>query len=367
MSGLAARISRTCAALRAYADAPLYILMSGGVDSTAAALLALSAGLRPLGVTMRNAESTSAIREAASACDRLDIPALAFDLREDFERLVAHPFREAYLRGETPNPCTICNPAIKFGLLWERIAEHARRSGENAFRVMSGHYAITRETPHGVALWRGTNRAKDQSYFLCMLPIMRVERLVLPLGEYEKHETREIVRALSGGDDTLRAVAEKPESMDICFHATADYRSTIADSPGPILDPTGRVVGNHKGISRFTLGQRRGLGIASTEPLFVIEIRAEERAVVVGTRAQAMTREVRVRGVNVLAPDAYGNDAALCGKIRSQMEPAPCRISIRNDEAVALFDAPVFAPAAGQYLALYDGERLAAGGRIVRP
>lgn len=365
MKNIAEKIERAAHDLRiACARKKIFILLSGGVDSTLCALLALRAGCDVAAVTMRNSDDTSSLNAAEAVCRALGIEGWTFDLRAEFERLVAAPFRDAYRRGETPNPCAVCNPAIKFGLLWERIAE---RHGCDDFLVATGHYAKTIHTPTGVELHRGADRSKDQSYFLCMMPQARIDRLVLPLGDFRKSESRDALRLLAGDNALLRSIAEKEESMEICFLKN-DYRTALGDQgrPGPIVDAGGRVLGTHSGIENFTVGQRKGLGIAAREPLFVTEILPATDTVVVSRREDAMQHAVTAHRVNILAPNAYADGARLLGKIRSQAAPAPCTIRTEADRVTATFDTPLFAPAPGQYLALYDNERLVAGGEIVR-
>lgn len=348
------------------ADRRVFTLMSGGVDSSVAVMLALRAGLDTTGVTMRQLDDDSSVYAAGQLCGNLGVERLVFDLRREFTELVIDPFRAAYMRGETPNPCAMCNPSVKFGLLWKKIAEYC---GRDDFYVVTGHYARTEPRDGEIALLRGVDRNKDQSYFLCMLPSSRVNRLLFPLGNWTKAETREIARELGAPVPAMRRIAEKPESMEICFMQEGDYRSLLrgAGRSGPILNRQGEQLGKHDGIENFTVGQRKGLGLTSREPLFVTEIRPGENAVVVASREDAMTREIRATRVNILTPDACYSGAVLQGKIRSQSYPAPCRIEIHGGDRVkAVFDEPQFAPAPGQYLVLYDGERLVVGGCIER-
>lgn len=361
------KIERAAANLRASAGGrKVFALMSGGLDSSVAVMLALRAGLDVEGVTMRQTEDESQAQTAADLCRALGIPSRVFDLRLEFKRRVIEPFKASYMRGETPNPCAICNVSVKFGLLWERIAESLVDSD---FYVMTGHYAITARIGEEIALSRGVDRGKDQSYFLCMLPYERVKRLLLPLGEQTKAETRAMAGQLNAPGRILNEIAEKPESMDICFLQAGGYREELraSDRPGAILNTRGEKIGTHGGIGNFTVGQRKGIGITSRKPLFVTEIRPESGDVVVAGRDEAMTREVRAVDMNILAPGAYRRGARLGGKIRSQANPSPCRIEITEaSELTAIFDAPQFAPAPGQYIALYDEDRVAAGGRIRR-
>lgn len=341
------------------------VLMSGGVDSTLCAMLALRAGCEVIGATMMHFGDDSSVKAASDVCTELGVEGWVFDLRDDFDRLVAEPFKAAYMRGETPNPCAMCNPAIKFGLLWDRIAE---RFGSENFIVATGHYARTVRTAAGVELCKGFDESKDQSYFLCMVPKARVDRLVLPLGDFTKDDSRQVVRLLAGENALIKKIADKPESMEICFLAEGNYRNFLSGSgtKGPIVDQGGNVLGGHNGIENFTIGQRKGLGVTSKHPLFVARIIPSENTVVVAEREAVMQKNVTAKNMNVLLPDAFADGARLEGKIRSQARATPCKITLHTDGSLAAtFDAPQFAPAPGQYLALYDGDKLVAGGEII--
>lgn len=336
------------------------VLMSGGVDSSVAALLALRSGASVTGVVMRNTEELSHVAAARAVCAELGIECLSFDLRDEFSRLVIEPFEAEYSQGSTPNPCVACNRAVKFGVLWDEAEKYM---GGRDFHVITGHYAITAELGNETALLRGVDRKKDQSYFLCMLPIDRVRRLLLPLGKLTKTQTKAI--AIDLGAEALTKAAGKPESMENCFLGDRDYRDAVGGrGEGLIVDLRGNVIGRHSGVENFTIGQRRGLGLSARSPLFVVGIREEDNIVIAAERGDAMTRQVPAADINVLAPYSFFDGARLSGRIRSQAEPSPCRIEITKDGLVAVFDEPQFAPAPGQYLALYDGERLAAGARI---
>lgn len=344
----------------------VFALMSGGVDSSAAALLALHAGLDVTGVIMRQAEDESSIASAARICGKLGIDLWSFDLRDEFRRMVREPFKEAYERGRTPNPCVVCNPKIKFGLLLEEVA---RRFGRDDFPVVSGHYAKIVRTGGAASLFRGNEPSRDQSYFLCKLPSACLQRLFLPIGAFTKERTREIVRTLGDGSELFEEISSREDSMEICFMKERDGDPSLSASgrPGRIVDQEGRTLGLHDGIAHYTIGQRRGLGIASKEPLFVTDILPESDTLVVGDRESAMTETVDAEDVNVLAPDAYAEGAMLTGKIRSQGAPTRCLVQRSEGSRVrVVFEKPLFAPAPGQYLVLYDGERLVAGGVIVK-
>ncbi|MCK9438265.1 MAG: hypothetical protein M0Q12_13800, partial [Synergistaceae bacterium] len=230
--------------------------------------------------------------------------------------------------------------------------------------VATGHYAriIKKEERHYLA--KGANKAKDQSYFLSGISAQKIPRILFPLGDFRsKEETRGLVRS-SG-----LAVSERPESMEICFADEEGYRAMISgdQKPGPIRDTSGKVLGDHKGIGGYTLGQRKGLGIASKHPLFVISIIPEENTVVVASRAEAFRSEVTAGSVNILAPEYLKEGLFLFGKIRSQGEPVQCRLlCVENDCLRVRFSEPVFAPAPGQRLVIYTEEGYVAAGGVIK-
>ncbi len=338
------------------------VLMSGGVDSSAAALLLMKENYTLAGMTMEIAPSgsSSAGLSASSVCKELSIPHFSVNIREEFNENVIIPFCTSYSRGVTPNPCADCNEKIKFGVLWEAAEELLG----NDFSVATGHYAriIKKEGRHYLA--KGANKAKDQSYFLSGIPAKKIPRILFPLGDFRsKEETRELVRAFG------LAVSERPESMEICFANEEGYRAMISgdQNPGPIMDTSGKVLGDHKGIGGYTLGQRKGLGIASKHPLFVISIVPETNTVVVASRAEAFRSEVTAGSVNMLTPEYMKEGLILFGKIRSQGEPVPCRILyVGNDCLSVRFSEPVFAPAPGQRLVIYTEEGYVAAGGVIK-
>lgn len=336
------------------------VMMSGGVDSSAAALILRAEGYDTAGLTMSISGDTSACDSAASVCRALNIPHFSVNIADEFRERVKEPFCRAYTLGMTPNPCADCNERVKFGLLWEL----ADREWGTDFIAATGHYSRITEYDGHAALQRGANIAKDQSYFLCGIARERLARIAFPLGGFAtKDETRDIVRKAG------LPVAERPESMEICFAGENDYRSLIAaqGSPGGIFSDTGIKLGTHKGISNYTLGQRKGLGIAAKEPLFVTEIRPEENIIIVSERAKAFSRTVRASRFNLLIHDAEKlKKIPLFGKIRSQGEPAPCRVTSLCETSVEIeFEEPVFAPASGQRLALYTERGVVAAGAVI--
>lgn len=356
--------------LRPWAPGPdperdVAVLMSGGVDSSVTALLLKQAGWNVVGVTMRIPVARSCDfkrsccgNEAVYVCRELDLPHLFLDVRAEFAEHVIEPFRRAYAAGRTPSPCVECNTTFKFGLVWDHIETEL-----GVRRIATGHYARVAELGGRWSLCRAAEKARDQSYFLYGIRAGRLAGLMLPLGELPKAEVRR--RAADSG----LPVARRQDSMELCFAGEGDYRNALgpgASEPGDIIDPSGRVIGRHEGIAHYTHGQRRGLGIAAPEPLYVLGILPETNTVVAGSRADALRRVISAGEVNVLDDGLHRVGARLLGKIRSGGDPAPCEIlEAGAGELTVRFDEPLFAPSPGQKLVLYDElERVIAGGTI---
>jgi tRNA-specific 2-thiouridylase len=334
------------------------VAMSGGVDSSVAAAMLLEAGHDVAGVTLRlwGGESDSGccsvadVEDARRVAAQLGLPHYVFNLADQFEDAVVGPYVDAYAHGRTPNPCVECNRSIKFGVLLER----ARALGFDA--IATGHHARVRWSTDGTyQLVRGTDRAKDQSYVLYMLGQRELARTLFPVGELTKTEVRARAHALG-----LRTAA-KPESMDVCFITRGGRREFVAGRaaavPGAVVDTTGRVVGRHDGVANFTVGQRRGLGVASAERRYVIDVDAGRAVVTIGCRADLLGREIPVeRWSWVAAPPRA--DADLDVQTRAHGEPTGGRLGA---DGVRLREPrPRVAP--GQVVALYDRDVLVGGG-----
>lgn len=341
------------------------MLMSGGVDSSVSAHLLKELGWDVLGITMKIPVSCDVGRrgccgaDAALVCHELDIPHYFVDVTEPFESLIIEPFRRSYAEGWTPNPCVDCNTILKFSLVWDFLAETF-----GIHFLATGHYARVTETAGRTCLGRAKDTAKDQSYFLYGLSVERLAAFVLPLGERTKQEVRSIAARLG------LSVAEKAESMELCFAGEGDYRAALtptgADQPGDITDMQGRKIGEHKGIANYTLGQRRGVGFAGGKPLYVGRICARTNTIALGTREEVSFRTITATEVNTLIPENLIAGCSVRGKIRSYGEPQPCRV-VRIDLTglTVEFDEPQFAPCPGQRLVLYNGDdNIVAGGTI---
>jgi tRNA-specific 2-thiouridylase len=352
--------------------------MSGGVDSTVAAYLLRESGWEVIGVTLRlwsgceaRAEahrrpccSLSDLREAGLWARRLGLEHLAVDVRREFVQCVVNPFVREYVRGRTPNPCVECNRRLKF----PQLLRAAERLG--ATRVATGHYARVEERAGAYRLMRGKDRAKDQSYVLWRLGQEWLSRLLLPLGGLLKSEVCRMA-----GEMGLET-AERQESQDICFLPGRDYREFIEETepgafrPGLIVDTEGRVLGRHRGIAGFTVGQRRGLGIAAHRPLYVIDLDPDRDLVVVGGREEAEMRRVEAEEAGWVAgtpPVPCGGSFPATVKVRYQMEAVPGTVTLSGRDSFAVeLEEPVPAAAPGQSAVLYRGEELLGGGIIVR-
>ncbi|HOV74657.1 MAG TPA: tRNA 2-thiouridine(34) synthase MnmA [Candidatus Hydrogenedentes bacterium] len=342
------------------------VMMSGGVDSSVAALALREAGREVFGITMRiprlaegGGRRPCCGVDAAFVCRDLGIAHYFMEVEEAFERWIIGPFRQAYLRGETPSPCVDCNARVKFEWAWDAI-----RDAFGVRDLATGHYAQIVERDGAHCLVRGVDRSRDQSYFLYGVHREMIPFLHLPIGGMTKSEVRKI--AVAHGLSTSR----KPDSMELCFANEGDYRTLFAETTarsGPIVDLEGHVLGEHTGLHHYTVGQRRGLGIAHSEPLYVLQIRTDTNTVVVGPRAAAFVCEVSAESLNCLQPCRLDAGNRLFGKIRSVGEPEPCTIvRCGGGRLDVRFESPVFAPAAGQHLVLYDEHSAVVAGGVIR-
>ncbi len=340
-------------------------LMSGGLDSTIAAHLLKQNGWEVLGITMKTPLScdtpTPGYRQADAApvCRQLNIPHYFVDVTEPFQKLIIEPFRQSYAVGRTPNPCVDCNTLLRFSLVWDFLQKTF-----GIDHLATGHYARVIETSRGPRLGRAKDFAKDQSYFLYGIAPEKLTRLVLPLGQHTKQQARSIAAELN------LTVADRPESMELCFAKEGDYRAALlnsqANQPGSITDMQGNKMGTHRGIANYTLGQRHGIGFAGRKPLYVGKIDHQTNTVALGTKEQVSSRTVRANQINVLIPGELAPGKTAHGKIRSYGNPQPCKIlNVAKADMAVEFDQPQFAPCPGQKLVLYDDDdTIIAGGTI---
>lgn len=352
--------------------------MSGGVDSSVAAYLLKEQGYEVTGITMQiwqeeapeaGAEKggccgLTAVEDARRAAEVLGIPYYVMNFRQEFKCRVIDYFIEEYLRGRTPNPCIACNRYVK----WEALLDRSLALG--ADYIATGHYARIARLPNGrLAVRRSVTRGKDQTYALYNLTQAQLSRTLMPVGEYEKRQIRDI--AWKAG----LPVAEKPDSQEICFVPDDDYAGFIRrEAPGRVPPPgnfvteQGDILGRHKGISHYTIGQRRGLGLAAGERVYVTDIRPESNEVVIGSNQDLFTREVYCDTVNVMAWEEPEEGKKIFAKIRYNHAGEYCRVEKLPGGCLrAVFDRPVRAAAPGQAICFYDGEYVLGGGIICRP
>jgi len=365
------------------------VAMSGGVDSSAAAAILKEQGHELVGFTMQlwdqrrgintdeNGDplpsrccSLDDVYDARRVAEELGFPFYVLNLERDFERDVVQPFVTSYLNGETPIPCVACNSRLKFASL-DRLAVSL-----GCEKVATGHYARVEFDPatNRYKLRRGLNQQKDQSYFLWELTQSQLSRAMFPLGEISKPEARDAARRHG------LAVAEKKESQEICFVPDGDYAGFIdrylesegesnrLPGAGEIVDTTGRVIGQHSGIQRYTIGQRRGIGIADERPLYVISLNVEKNQVVVGADQALLKSEFVAAGVNWVAFDNPVEPVRAEVRVRYRHTAAPATITaLENNRARVVFDEPQRAITPGQATVFYRGDEVLGGGWIVKP
>jgi tRNA-uridine 2-sulfurtransferase len=347
--------------------------MSGGVDSSVAALLLRDAGHQVHGVTMKiysgkpaegpvadscyGPGEQSDIAEAAGICARLGIPHTVVDLCDEYRSLVLDYARDEYLSGRTPNPCVLCNGRVKFGLLLDRLAN---AQGIEFDQFATGHYCRVVKLPQNgrFAIRAAEDPRKDQSYFLCMLTQGQLSRVTFPLGGMKKPDVRDIARAAGLSNHA------RPESQDF---ASGGYKAVVSqpDRTGPITDPAGKVIGEHKGVWGYTVGQRKGLGVGGGEPLYVTRLDAGSNTVVAGPESSLYRQELVATGVNWASRDVPPEPVRLQVKVRYRNPAVPAVVApIAGGGIRVTFDEPQRAIARGQFAALYDGDILVGGGVI---
>lgn len=336
--------------------------MSGGVDSAVAGALLLRAGYRVVGVTCRFCDDEAAdrgVRDARKTCEFLGIPHVVYKATQAFEQNIIAPFVHAYACGLTPSPCLLCNAHCKIPALMQVAKEF------DCTHIATGHYARVVHLPENgrYAIQTAQDTAKDQSYMLALLSQEHLSRLILPLGSFTKAEVRLYAANLE------LPVAQKSESQDTCF-IKGDYRSflssrAVRDVPGDIVDSTGRVIGHHQGLSNYTIGQRKGIRCAASEPYYVIEKQVESARLVVGFANEALIRAVSVSQINWQACKTIDKPCVAMVKLRYRSCPVACMIEPKDAEhiSIALQNfLPTTAP--GQYAVMYRGRTVLGGGII---
>ena len=349
------------------------VAMSGGVDSSVAAYLVGQAGFTGIGCTMKLYDNEDAgiprehsccslddVEDARAVSFRLGMPHYVFNFRDEFEKCVIGNFIRGYESGTTPNPCIDCNRYMKFGLLFDRAEILGCRY------VVTGHYARIEETPQGFLLKKALDETKDQSYVLYDMTQEQLAHTLFPLGGLRKTEVREIAER----EGFLNA--RKPDSQDICFVPDGDYAKVIVahtghpPMPGDFVDTAGHKIGTHRGIIYYTVGQRRGLGIATGEPLYVVRICPETNEVVLGRDEDLYTREARIGDVRWIAgaPPAAKFRCRAKTRYRQPERDATLTVGAEGDVTL-LFDEPQRAVTPGQAAVFYDGDTVLGGGKIL--
>jgi tRNA-uridine 2-sulfurtransferase len=371
---------------RTLPSSTIAVAMSGGVDSSTVAAMLRAEGHNVIGLTMQlwnqrrlaghegmpesvqgRCCSLDDVYDARRVAESIGIPYYVVNHEERFERDVVRPFVEEYLSGRTPIPCSLCNNHLKF----DQLLIVARQIG--ADRVATGHYArVTFDEPSGRwLLERPTDKSKDQTYFLFGLTQEQLSRTLFPLGAMTKPEVRELARKHG------LAIAEKPDSQEICFVPGGDYKrfldaylaeqqgSGLPETAGEMVTADGRVIGEHAGIHNFTVGQRKGLGVATGSPLYVIQIKGDSKQVVVGSDEQLYSHTLRAQRVNLIALAELREPMRVAVKIRHRHHPAPALLEPDGaDEVVVTFDEPQRAITPGQAAVFYDGDVVIGGGWI---
>ena len=345
--------------------------LSGGVDSSVAALILKQQGHEVVGATMsiwgkdgmaaksdhKNAcygpDEKEDIEEARKIAAQIDIPYYVFNCVEQYEKIVLDNFKSEYIQGRTPNPCVWCNALVKFGVL-PLIAEE---NGIEFDKFATGHYARVEEKDGRFLLKRGIAPHKDQSYFLYRLKQEQLKNIILPLGNYTKDQIRKIAK------DNGLEVAEKPDSQD--FY-DGDYNELLGvkEKDGNIVDLDGKVLGHHKGIWNYTIGQRKGIGVSATEPLYVLELRKDTNEVVIGPADKTFKKELTAVNLNWIAFDKLENERKVYAKIRSTQQPTPVTITPNGDDVDVVFDELQKSIAIGQSVVFYDEDVVLGGGVI---
>lgn len=344
------------------------VAMSGGVDSSLAASRLVSAGYDVIGVTLHLWDypddgsvkgrccAPEDVHDARRVADTLGIPHYAFDRRELFLREIVEPFVDAYLAGETPSPCVRCNRGVKI----RELVALADRLG--ASRIATGHYARIDRSSGQPRLQRARDLAKDQSYFLHMLSPALLDRLLFPLGEHTKPEVRDEASQLD------LPGAHKGESQELCFIPTGRYDAFVAERadgrvrPGPIVDGTGKIVAEHEGVHRFTIGQRKNLGVALGERAYVVDIDAASGRVQLGSTEELLKSGALLDEVSLYPGLQLPLDVEVA--VRYRGKPVPARLSVRGGDHIVSFATPVRAVVPGQFAVFYQGDWVLGGGLI---
>jgi len=338
------------------------IAMSGGVDSTVAAMLVLQEGYDCSGAIMKlHPSAKDAEPDARVSAETLGIPFYSLDLSEDFEKEVIARFITDYQQGRTPNPCVECNKRIKFGKLLEKASELKKHY------LVTGHYAIIEQNGNGRYLLRkGADPKKDQSYVLFSLKQNQLSRVRFPLGCFTKSEVKELAQKAN------LPAAQRKESQDICFVPDGDYPRFIIEhidavpEKGRFIDSEGNELGEHKGLLHYTIGQRRGLGLSMPHPPYVVELRSDNNTVIIGKNEMLFSKKLTLRDINLIAIDRLSESIKANVKIRYNHKEEPATIFQTDPDTIQIeFEKPQRAITSGQAAVFYDGDYVLGGGTIV--
>lgn len=343
----------------------VYVAMSGGVDSAAAALLLMQAGHQVRGVTLRlrTHGQEDDLDSARAVAEKLGIPHTVLDQRELFQHTVMDRFVSEYVSGRTPNPCVDCNRCVKFGALLDWVL------AQGGDFLATGHYArVDRDSVTGrYLLLRGLDRRKEQSYFLYQLTQHQLSHLLFPVGTHEKPALRELAHAHGFAN------AHRADSQDICFIPGGDYMTFLMEyggvtpTPGDFVDAQGRVLGRHKGLERYTTGQRKGLGVSADAPLYVVRKDPESNTVVLGPNSALYSQELIADSFNWISVPTPSAPLSVTAKTRySQREDEATARALPDGTVQVSFSVPQRAVTPGQAVVLYDGERVVGGGTICK-
>ncbi len=339
------------------------VALSGGVDSAVTAWLLMQHGYDVTGATMQiwqEGQRSSAVEDAKEAARQLGIAHTVIDCRDQIQSMVIDPFIQAYEKGRTPNPCVLCNPLVKF----DSILSYARQTG--AEYIATGHYARICRTQEGrYTVKNAASEKRDQTYALCRLTQDQLAHTLMPLGEYEKSEIRAMAEQIGLN------VARKPDSEEICFITDQDYASYIEEKTGSLCVPgnfvtrDGRILGQHRGIIHYTIGQRKRLNLSMGHPVYVTEIRPETNEVVIGEDEELYTDRLVCDNLNFMAWEDVEGDRRATVKIRYGHAGTPATVRrIGEDQLECVFDTPVRAVTPGQAAVIYDDEMVACAGEI---
>ncbi len=352
-------------------DMKVAVAMSGGVDSSVAAALLVEQGYQVIGVMLRlwsepgredsnRCCTPDAMAQARRVAAQLRIPFYAIDAREIFRQVVVEYFFEGYRTGITPNPCLVCNRFIR----WNYLLKHVQAIG--AEKMATGHYARLRIANNGrIKLLKGLDENKDQSYVLSVLTQDQLKHTLLPVGEYTKPQVRQLAR------DFGLAVAERHDSQDLCFLAGQDYREFLVKhapdviKPGKIITTQGRIIGEHRGLGFYTIGQRKGLGIQATQPYYVVDKNLEENVLIVGEESELQYSSLIADDVNWIAGNSPSFNFQAEVKIRYKARLVPALVELVTDQVVkVVFQHPLRDVTSGQRVVFYQGEEVIGGGMI---